>query len=271
MPELPEVETTRRGIAPHVDAATVTELIVREPRLRWPIPGDLPQRVQGQPLLALERRAKYLLFRFPAGTLIVHLGMSGTLRALTEAFPPEKHDHVDIVFDNGRRLRFRDPRRFGAILWQDGDPLTHPLLATLGPEPLSAHFDTDHLATLLARRQSAVKQVIMDNHVVVGVGNIYASESLFRARVDPRRPASSLKRDEVDRLTTSVKETLADAIAQGGSTLRDFVDSDGRAGYFLLQCYAYGRDGEPCRVCGNTIQQIRQGQRATFFCPSCQH
>ncbi|WP_148717251.1 bifunctional DNA-formamidopyrimidine glycosylase/DNA-(apurinic or apyrimidinic site) lyase [Chitinolyticbacter meiyuanensis] len=271
MPELPEVETTRRGIAPHVDAARVTELIVREHRLRWPIPPELAEHVTDQPLLALERRAKYLLFRFPAGTLIVHLGMSGTLRALTEAFPPEKHDHVDIVFDNGRRLRFRDPRRFGAVLWQNGNPLTHPLLAALGPEPLSDDFSADHLAAQLARRQSAVKQVIMDNHIVVGVGNIYASESLFRARVDPRRAAASLSRIEIENLTKSVKETLADAIAQGGSTLRDFVDSDGREGYFLLQCYAYGREGEPCRVCGTTIQQIRQGQRATYFCPSCQH
>ncbi|GAA5786646.1 bifunctional DNA-formamidopyrimidine glycosylase/DNA-(apurinic or apyrimidinic site) lyase [Chitiniphilus shinanonensis] len=271
MPELPEVETTRRGIAPHLERAQVTEMIVRERRLRWPIPPELPDAVVGRALLGLERRAKYLLFGFEHGTLLVHLGMTGTLRVLTEPFPAEKHDHVDIVLDNGRRLRFRDPRRFGAMLWHSGPPDTHPLLAALGPEPLSEAFNTDHLAQALARRQAAIKQVIMDNHVVVGVGNIYASESLFRARVDPRRNAAGLSGEEIARLVAAIRETLTDAIRAGGTTLRDFVDSDGRSGYFLLQCFVYGRTGEPCRVCGTPIQQLRQGQRATFFCPTCQH
>ncbi|TJZ70070.1 bifunctional DNA-formamidopyrimidine glycosylase/DNA-(apurinic or apyrimidinic site) lyase [Chitiniphilus eburneus] len=271
MPELPEVETTRRGISPHLEGAHVAQMIVRERRLRWPIPAELPDVIVGHRLLGLSRRAKYLLFRFEHGTLIVHLGMSGTLRVLTEPFPPEKHDHVDIVLDNGRRLRFRDPRRFGAMLWHVGAPEAHPLLAELGPEPLSESFNTDHLAQALARRQAAIKQVIMDNHVVVGVGNIYASESLFRARIDPARAAAGLSGEEVARLVVAIRETLTDAINAGGTTLRDFVDSDGRSGYFLLQCFAYGRTGEPCRVCGTPIQQMRQGQRATFHCPACQH
>ncbi|UXY16165.1 bifunctional DNA-formamidopyrimidine glycosylase/DNA-(apurinic or apyrimidinic site) lyase [Chitiniphilus purpureus] len=271
MPELPEVETTRRGIAPHIEGSRVLDVIVRERRLRWPVPEALPGLLAGRPIIGLSRRAKYLLFHFEHGTLIVHLGMSGTLRVLTEAFPAEKHDHIDLVLDNGRRLRYRDPRRFGAMLWHTGAPAAHPLLRALGPEPLSPAFDADHLIGAFARRHAPIKQVVMDNHVVVGVGNIYASESLFRARIDPRRPADTLNRAEIGRLVEAIRETLTAAISAGGTTLRDFVDSDGRSGYFLLQCYAYGRAGEPCRVCGTSIAQLRQGQRATFHCPDCQH
>ncbi|KAF0814653.1 Formamidopyrimidine-DNA glycosylase [Andreprevotia sp. IGB-42] len=271
MPELPEVETTRRGIAPHLAGATVSEVIVREARLRWPIPAELAGVLAGQRVEAIERRAKYLLFRFAHGTLIVHLGMSGNLRVLTEAYPAEKHDHVDLVFSNGTRLRYRDPRRFGAMLWHAGNDIaTHPLIASLGPEPLSLAFDAVHLRNALAGKRVAIKLALMDNHIVVGAGNIYASESLFRAGIDPRRPARDLSLADCERLVIAVKETLEAALAAGGSTLRDYVDSDGKAGYFMLQSFVYGRTGEPCRVCGTPILQIRQGQRSTFYCPVCQ-
>ncbi|MBM3115872.1 bifunctional DNA-formamidopyrimidine glycosylase/DNA-(apurinic or apyrimidinic site) lyase [Jeongeupia naejangsanensis] len=270
MPELPEVETTRRGVAPYLDGAVVSELIVREARLRWPIPPELPERIAGQPIRSLRRRAKYLLIGFDTGTAIVHLGMSGSLRVLTEAYPPEKHDHFDLVLASGVRLRYRDPRRFGALLWADGDGSDHPLIAALGPEPLSDAFDATHLAAALQRTRRAVKLVIMDNHVVVGVGNIYASESLFRAGVHPERPASALNADETAKLAEAIKATLAEAISAGGSTLRDFVDTEGKPGYFQLNAFVYGRNDTPCRVCGTLIRQIRIGQRTSYYCPRCQ-
>ncbi|SMC26981.1 DNA-(apurinic or apyrimidinic site) lyase [Andreprevotia lacus DSM 23236] len=271
MPELPEVETTRRGISPHLQGACIGDVIVREARLRWPVPADLAATLRGRRIEAVERRAKYLLLRFAHGTLIIHLGMSGNLRVLTEAFPPEKHDHIDIVFDNGQRLRYRDPRRFGAVLWHAGDIAQHPLIAELGPEPLSLAFNAAYLHAALASKRIAIKLALMDNHLVVGIGNIYASESLFRAGVSPLRPAQSLNEAECTRLVAAAKETLEAALAAGGSTLRDYVDSDGKAGYFMLQSFVYGRAGEPCRVCGTPIQQMRQGQRSTFHCPTCQH
>ncbi|GHD62026.1 bifunctional DNA-formamidopyrimidine glycosylase/DNA-(apurinic or apyrimidinic site) lyase [Jeongeupia chitinilytica] len=270
MPELPEVETTRRGVAPYLDDAVVQSLIVREARLRWPIPAGLPDLLAGQPIRSLRRRAKYLLIGFDSGTAILHLGMSGSLRVLTEAYPPEKHDHFDLVLTSGVRLRYRDPRRFGALLWADGDGSDHPLIAALGPEPLSGAFDAAHLAAALARTRRAVKLVIMDNHVVVGVGNIYASESLFRAGVHPERPASTLSAAETAMLTEAIKATLAEAITAGGSTLRDFVDSEGKPGYFQLNAFVYGRNDTPCRVCGTLIRQIRIGQRTSYYCPHCQ-
>lgn len=270
MPELPEVETTKRGISLHIEGETVSEVIVRQPRLRWPIPADLARILTGKKILHVSRRAKYLLFTFEHGTLLIHLGMSGNLRVLTEAFPPEKHDHFDLLFANGKRLRYRDPRRFGACLWQAAENGPHPLLLALGPEPLTDEFNAAVLQLACAKRKTAIKLVIMDNHTVVGVGNIYASESLFRARINPDRPASSLNTQEAEQLVSAIKTTLHDAITAGGSTLRDYVDSDGKAGYFQLSAFVYGRAGMPCRVCGNEIKQMRQGQRSTFWCSVCQ-
>lgn len=268
MPELPEVETTRRGIAGHLAGATVSQVIVRHPHLRWPVP-DLP--LAGQTLQTIERRSKYLLFRFAHGTLIVHLGMTGSLRVLTQPQALQKHEHIDLVFGDGRILRYRDPRRFGAFLWTVADPLQHPLLAKLAPEPLSEQFDTDYLSRKLAGRSTPIKVAIMDSSSVVGVGNIYASESLFRAGTLPLRPAASLTRDEIARLIDAIRATLSEAIAAGGTTLRDYVDSDGNAGYFSLRCAVYGRGGLPCPCCGQNIAQTRQAQRATYWCPHCQH
>lgn len=270
MPELPEVETTRRGIHDHLLNSTVKELIVRNPRLRWPVPTDLPQLLAGRTILSIARRAKYLLLGFEHGTLIIHLGMSGNLRILTEAFPAEKHDHLDLILTNGKRLRYHDPRRFGSWLWCNTPVEQHSLLKSLGPEPLSDQFDAHYLAHQLATRKTAIKQLIMDNAIVVGVGNIYASESLFRARIAPTRSGNSLTESEVQHLVTTIKETLHEAIAAGGSTLKDYVDSDGREGYFMINSYVYGRADQPCRLCGTTIKTIRQGQRATFYCPQCQ-
>ncbi|MBM5572445.1 MULTISPECIES: bifunctional DNA-formamidopyrimidine glycosylase/DNA-(apurinic or apyrimidinic site) lyase [Deefgea] len=270
MPELPEVETTRRGIHDHLLNATVSELIVRNGRLRWPVPTDLPQLLAGKTIYSIARRAKYLLLGFEHGTLIIHLGMSGSLRILTEAFPAEKHDHLDLLLSNGKRLRYHDPRRFGSWLWCNTPINEHPLLKALGPEPLANDFDAPYFIAKLASRKTAIKQLIMDNAIVVGVGNIYASESLFRARINPTRSGSSLTESEINHLLTAIKETLNEAIAAGGSTLKDYVDSDGREGYFMINSYVYGRTEQPCRLCGTTIKTIRQGQRATFYCPQCQ-
>lgn len=270
MPELPEVETTRRGIADIVTGARIEDVVIRNRSLRWPVPEALPELLRGQRVQKLERRAKYLLFTFEHGTLIVHLGMSGSLRVVTAARPVEKHDHIDLLLEDGRILRYKDPRRFGCMLWQPAAAGPHKLLAELGPEPLSDAFDAGYLSEQLSRRGSAVKLAIMDQHVVVGVGNIYASEALFRSAIHPERAANSLKKREIVALVVAIKATLADAIAAGGTTLRDYVDSTGNPGYFLLQTYAYGRTDEACRQCGTPISEIRQGQRATFFCRQCQ-
>jgi formamidopyrimidine-DNA glycosylase len=269
MPELPEVETTRRGIAPVVEGATVTAVVVRDARLRWPVPRGLSQRLSGRKVHALRRRAKYLLFDFDDGSLIVHLGMSGSLRVMKSSAKPGPHDHVDFVFGD-TLLRLRDPRRFGAVLWQKGDASHHPLLAHLGVEPLEDAFCGDYLYRATRRRTVAIKQLLMNHTIVVGVGNIYASESLFRARINPRTAASRLSRARCDALVRAVKDTLEDALRAGGSTLRDFVGSDGAAGYFQLQTFVYDRAGEPCRACTRPIRWLRQGQRSTYFCPSCQ-
>lgn len=269
MPELPEVETTRRGIAPYLEGQRVSRVIVRERRLRWPIPEDLDVRLSGQLILRVERRAKYLLLGAEAGTLISHLGMSGSLRLVEAGLAAGKHEHVDIELESGMALRYTDPRRFGALLWSQ-DPLNHELLRHLGPEPLTDLFDGDRLFQLSRGRSMAVKPFIMDNAVVVGVGNIYASEALFAAGIDPRREAGSISRARYLKLAEAIKRILAQAIECGGTTLRDFVGGDGKPGYFQQELWVYGRGGEFCRQCGSSLREIRLGQRASVYCPRCQ-
>lgn len=270
MPELPEVETTLRGIAPHITGQRLSAAVVRNPRLRFPVPGDLSEQLAGQLLERAYRRGKYLLFDCENGTLILHLGMSGSLRLLAEPHTPTAHEHVDLCFANGTLLRLRDPRRFGSLVWTQTDALRHPLLAGLGLEPLSGAFDAAALAALAQGRKLAIKQLLMDAHAIVGVGNIYATESLFRAGIDPRRPAGKISMQRLARLVVAVKETLLAAIEAGGSSLRDFVGGDGAQGYFQQRYYVYGRGGKPCRVCGATLKSLRLGQRASVYCPCCQ-
>lgn len=269
MPELPEVETTRRGIEPHVVGQRVRRVIVRDARLRWPVPEDLDVRLSGQRIEAVERRAKYLLIKAESGTLIGHLGMSGSLRMVPADQPPAKHEHVDIELESGLSLRYTDPRRFGALLWTQ-DPLAHVLLSKLGPEPLTTAFDGGRLFELSRGRSMAVKPFIMDNAVVVGVGNIYAAEALFAAGIDPRRAAGSISRARYDRLAEEIKKVLARSIESGGTTLRDFIGGDGAPGYFKQELFVYGRKGEFCKVCGTGLQEIRLGQRASVYCRKCQ-
>lgn len=269
MPELPEVETTRRGIAPHLEGQRVTRVVVRERRLRWPIPEDLDVRLSGQRIQCVERRAKYLLIQAESGTLIGHLGMSGNLRLVPVGTPVAKHEHVDIELESGLALRYTDPRRFGALLWSS-DPLRHELLARLGPEPLTAAFDGERLFQQPRGRSMAVKPFIMDNAVVVGVGNIYATEALFAAGIDPRREAGSISRARYVKLAEEIKRILAHAIERGGTTLRDFIGGDGQPGYFQQELFAYGRGGEFCKVCGTTLREVKLGQRASVYCPKCQ-
>jgi formamidopyrimidine-DNA glycosylase len=270
MPELPEVETTRRGVEPHVVGRRIVALAVHEPRLRWRVPDSLPADVEGQLIQQAGRRAKYLLFKLERGTLLLHLGMSGSLRVLPSDTPRVTHDHFDLLLDSGVTLRFNDPRRFGSLHYTTGDPAEHPLLARLAPEPLDDQFTADYLWRITRRRKVAIKQLLMNSTLVVGVGNIYASEALFRARIRPRRQARSLKRDEVVRLARAVRTVLKMAIRVGGTTLRDFVGADGNPGYFRQKLYVYERGGEPCRVCGGLIRQFAQGQRSTYYCPTCQ-
>jgi formamidopyrimidine-DNA glycosylase len=270
MPELPEVETTRRGIAPLAVGCRIETLRVYDRRLRWPVPASLARQAAGRRIDALDRRSKYLLFRLSGDTLLVHFGMTGSLRAYANPPPRRTHDHVDIVLDSGVTLRYHDPRRFGAMLWLPPPAEEHALLADLGPEPFDAAFDAAYLWRALRRRTAAIKLVLMDNHVVVGAGNIYANESLFRAGIRPTTPANRLSRSRIARLVDVVRATLAEAVAKGGSTLRDYVNSDGEPGYFQLDCFVYGRQGLPCRVCGTAIRQVRQGGRATCYCPTCQ-
>ncbi|MGD8514883.1 MAG: bifunctional DNA-formamidopyrimidine glycosylase/DNA-(apurinic or apyrimidinic site) lyase [Granulosicoccaceae bacterium] len=270
MPELPEVETTRRGIAPHIKGHTVTDVIVRDARLRWPVPKHLARSLCGQCIDNVERRGKYLLLKTQAGALIMHLGMSGSLRVLPADSPAEKHDHVDIVFDNRLCLRLRDPRRFGSIFWTRNDPLQHERLAKLGPEPLDKTLDGEYLFARSRGRKIAIKQFIMDSHIVVGVGNIYASESLFRAGIHPQREAGRISKARYERLSDAIKKVISEAIQAGGTTLRDFTRSDGKPGYFSQQLNVYGREGEACPQCGASIKHIVQGQRATYYCGHCQ-
>ena len=269
MPELPEVEITRCGLLPDLAGRKIDAVVARHTTLRYPLPRMLDRLLAGQTLRGIDRRGKYLLFRFDHGTLIVHLGMSGSLRLVPPAEPPGKHDHLDIVFGN-RVLRLRDPRRFGAVLWVKGDAAGHPLIAPLGIEPLSDAFTGEWLHGATRGRATAIKLFLMDSHAIVGVGNIYASESLFRAGVAPRTPAGRLSRRRCERITEAVKATLEAALAAGGSTLRDFIHSDGGSGWFQQQHFVYGRGGEPCRVCGAKVRALRLGQRSTFHCPRCQ-
>ncbi len=273
MPELPEVETTRLGLIPLVNQ-TVADVVIRNSSLRWPIPQTLPELLQEQTLRKLTRRAKYILAHFDHGVLLLHLGMSGRICLLAQNEPPQKHDHFDICFNSGQILRLRDPRRFGAVLWAGEHPEQHMLLKVLGPEPLSEAFSGQYLYQHTRTRSAAIKITIMDSHLVVGVGNIYASESLFRARISPQKPAKELTLAECERLAQEIKNTLSDALVAGGSSLRDFFGADGNPGYFQQQYFVYGRanekGGEPCRVCGAPISMIRQGQRSTFYCPHCQ-
>ncbi len=269
MPELPEVETTLRGLAGPLAGRSIAAVVVRNSALRWPVPQNLHTLLAGRPIRRLSRRAKYLLIHFDHGALILHLGMSGRLCHLAGPEAPDKHDHVDLVLDNGALVRLRDPRRFGAVLWCE-EPSMHPVLASLGVEPLQEEFSGDLLYRQIRNRSAAIKLVIMDGQLVVGVGNIYASESLFRARINPRLAAKRLSKARCARLVEEIKNTLQDAIRAGGSSLRDFFGADGNPGYFQQEYFVYGRTGEPCKVCGTPIAQIRQGQRSTFYCPRCQ-
>ncbi|MGI9344179.1 MAG: bifunctional DNA-formamidopyrimidine glycosylase/DNA-(apurinic or apyrimidinic site) lyase [Gammaproteobacteria bacterium] len=270
MPELPEVETTRRGIAPRLEGTRIERVVVRDRRLRWPVPDGIEDRLRGAVIDAVERRAKYLLLRTGHGTAIAHLGMSGSMRFVPAEMDPRKHDHVDIRMVSGDVLRFNDPRRFGCLLWTDGDPAEHPLLANLGPEPMSNAFTGDYLKDSCRGRRAAIKTHIMNANVVVGVGNIYASESLFRAGINPRRGAGRISLVRLQRLVDSINAVLTESIRFGGTTLRDFYSGEGKPGYFRHELRVYARAGEPCVNCGDPVRQIVLGQRSTFYCPRCQ-
>jgi len=268
MPELPEVEVTKRGLAPQLTGRTISGVAVREPRLRWPVPHDVLQ-LAGRTVRTIRRRGKYLLVDCGDGHLILHLGMSGSLRVLPPGTPAQKHDHFDLVLGD-RVLRLRDPRRFGAVLWVTGDADAHPLLAHLGIEPLSRALDSRRLYALTRAHRTAIKNFLMDGRRIVGVGNIYADEILVRAGINPRMRTSRLSLDNSRKLSAAIKQTLQKAIRAGGSTLRDFVGSDGNSGYFQQRHLVYDREGQPCRRCGAKIRRVVQGQRSTFFCPTCQ-
>jgi len=269
MPELPEVETTRRGIAPHITAQSIKRVVVRESRLRWPIPATLPAVLRNQTIQQVNRRGKYLLLNTGSGVLIIHLGMSGSLRVVAAASPPRPHDHVDILLGD-RCLRYHDPRRFGLVLWTAGDPLAHPLLGSLGPEPLGAEFTAEYLYLAARRRHAAVKALIMDARVVVGVGHIYANESLFAAGIHPLRRAARISARRYALLVDCIRVVLSAAISEGGTTLRDFVHEDGEPGYFAQSLRVYGRAGEDCRQCGGAIRHSLCAQRSTYYCSRCQ-
>lgn len=269
MPELPEVETTRRGIEPHVLNHSIKSIRIYQKKLRWPIPSTL-KRVTGHEISAINRRGKYLLLTTEPGTIIVHLGMSGSLRISTTRDERRKHDHVEFVLSSGALVRYHDPRRFGCILFHPGEPEEHALLRDLGPEPLSSQFDGDHLFQLSRKKKSAVKNFVMDSHVVVGVGNIYASESLFLSGVRPGRAANRVTREQYRQIAANIKRVLDYSIKMGGTTLRDFVNSDGEPGYFKQRLNVYGREGESCRQCHHEIKNKTIGQRSSFYCPNCQ-
>jgi len=270
MPELPEVETSRRGIEPHILNQKVTDVVIRQKKLRWPIPTTLKKQLIDQTILQVERRGKYILLRTHAGTVILHLGMSGSLRILDKQTPAEKHDHFDIVFNN-TVLRLRDPRRFGAVLWTKTNPLKHKLICNLGPEPLSDAFDANYLYNASRKRKVAIKILLMNSQIVVGVGNIYANESLFSAGISPKCSAHKISLVRYQRLVICVKDILERSIAQGGTTLKDFTQHDGKPGYFQQTLLVYGRTDQPCTLCNKPITQIKQGQRSTFYCTHCQN
>ncbi|GAB3487939.1 bifunctional DNA-formamidopyrimidine glycosylase/DNA-(apurinic or apyrimidinic site) lyase [Marinomonas epiphytica] len=270
MPELPEVETTLKGIEPHIVGKVVERVAIRQPKLRWPITTGLAEQIQGQEILHLTRRGKYIGIHTPAGTMIIHLGMSGSLYLVDSETPPMFHDHVDICLSGELWLRYTDPRRFGAILWTQQDWLNHELLVSLGPEPLSDDFTAEQLYQRAKGRKVPIKTFIMDSKVVVGVGNIYANEALFMAGIRPTRMAGSISKARLSRLVDSIKQVLAQAIEQGGTTLKDFVGGDGKPGYFKQQLCVYGRAEQACVSCGRTLKEIRLGQRSTVFCANCQ-
>jgi formamidopyrimidine-DNA glycosylase len=269
MPELPEVETTRLGIAPYVEGQRVQLIIIRQPKLRWTVPDSLHQ-LEGQVINSVTRRAKYLLLQAANGCAILHLGMSGSLRVIDANLQPEKHDHVDIILATGKALRLHDPRRFGAVLWTENNPLQHKLLVKLGPEPLSDAFHAELLYKTSRKRRASIKQFIMNAHIVVGVGNIYASEALFMARIPPQVAVGKISLICYVALVDAIKRVLTSAIEQGGTTLRDFVQAGGKPGYFQQQLRVYGRAEEHCTVCSTLIKKITQGQRSSFYCPECQ-
>lgn len=269
MPELPEVETTRAGLAPHLEGRVVTGATLRRPDLRWPIAAEIRERLPGQRIDAVRRRAKYLLLDTAAGSALLHLGMSGSLRVLPIDTAVGKHDHVDLLLDSDRVLRFNDPRRFGCLLWQPPGE-THPLLAGLGPEPLSDDFDGDYLFARSRGRSAPIKAFLMDQRIVVGVGNIYVAEALFAVGISPLRKAGAVSRDRYRLLAEAIRSILRHAIARGGTTLRDFISPDGAPGYFVQELSVYGRGGEPCRQCGRALKQAMLGQRATVWCGYCQ-
>ncbi|MCI0667184.1 MAG: bifunctional DNA-formamidopyrimidine glycosylase/DNA-(apurinic or apyrimidinic site) lyase, partial [Methylococcaceae bacterium] len=262
MPELPEVETTRRGIEPHILRLAIDRVIIREARLRWPVPDALRTDLPEQQFTAINRRGKYLLLHSKPGTLIIHLGMSGSLRLVNESTPFRKHDHVDFVFRNRLCLRYHDPRRFGCILWTTGNPEEHVLLAAMGPEPLSSQFNGEYLYELARNRKISIKALLMDSRVVTGVGNIYANEALFLSGIDPRRAAGRISRPRLNDLCAAISTVLNRSIQQGGTTLRDFVNEKGQAGYFQQALNVYNRSGQPCPRCGSPIRKCRTGQRS---------
>jgi len=270
LPELPEVETTRRGLEPHLAGRRILRVDVRQPRLRRPVPRTLPSRLTGARIRDLRRRSKYLLLETDRGAALIHLGMSGSLRVVPAAAPPGKHEHYDLVLDDGRAIRYRDPRRVGVLLWAGEHPDEHPLLAAIGPEPFDAAFDGTWLHARSRGRAAPVKTFLMNPAVVAGVGNIYANEALYRAGIHPHRPAGRVGRARYARLAAAVRAVLADAIAHGGTTLRDFVAGEGTPGYFRIRLDVYGREGEPCRRCRTPIRRVVIGQRSTYFCPRCQ-
>ncbi len=269
MPELPEVETTRQGIIPYIDQQIVSEVTVRQPKLRWPIPVEI-QKMVGQRIESVKRRGKYLLLETSQGTALIHLGMSGSLRVIDAGDVPDKHDHVDIVMQTGKAIRLHDPRRFGSVLWTTKNPLKHKLIRSLGPEPLSDDFNADYLFAVSRGRKVSIKQFIMNGHVVVGVGNIYACESLFMAAISPKRLAGKVTKARYKVFVEEIKKVLSKAIEQGGTTLKDFVQAEGKPGYFQQQLNVYGRASEPCNQCGKAVMKITQGQRSTFYCSQCQ-
>jgi formamidopyrimidine-DNA glycosylase len=270
MPELPEVETTRRGITPYILNNKIVKVVVRDRRLRWPVPARLKKQLEQQTIHTLDRRAKYLLFHTEHGCMILHLGMSGSLRVVPANTKPEKHDHIDIVFKSGQCLRFRDPRRFGSIHWTRRDPLRHKLLKNLGPEPLANGLNGEHLYARSRKRIQPVKTFIMDSRTVAGIGNIYANEALFFAGIHPKCKACRISRQRYNDLSDAIKDILQRALDKGGTTLRDFMNGEGNPGYFRQELQVYGRAGETCRQCGEAIMEIRLGQRSTFYCPRCQ-
>ena len=270
MPELPEVETTRLGISPHITGQVIMDVVIRNKNLRWPISATLKQNLLTRQFQKIDRRGKYLLCYTNHGCMMLHLGMSGSLRIVSSDIKPEKHDHLDILFASGNILRFHDPRRFGSVIWTKNDPLQHKLIKHLGPEPLSEDFNGEWLYRRSRKRTQAIKNFIMDSHHVVGVGNIYASESLFLAGINPKRKAGNVSLERYERLTKAIKKILKQSIKQGGTTLRDFLNSEGKPGYFQQHLNVYARTGQPCPKCQSPIKEIKLGQRSSFYCANCQ-